>query len=103
MVKGGLLFCLSSLKPEYFGLQLHERVRPTCEIQQHRPQLQGASTQHPVKVKQPLTFPLDLAPLGISAQTVAQLCRDPRWGSAQVKNDMGGGTGTTNELAQRLE
>lgn len=55
--------------------------------------------QHPLRIKQPLTFPLDLAPLHISAQTVAQLCSDPHWGSTQLKINMGGESGATEELA----
>lgn len=65
MVKGELLFCLSivCLNPQCSGFQLRERARPTREIQQ-----QGLypSIQH--RAKQPSTFPLDLAPLSISAQ-----------------------------------
>lgn len=63
MVKGELLFCLSSLHPQHFRFQLHEKARPTHEIQQ-----QGLSPSIQHKAKQPSAFPLDLAPLSISAQ-----------------------------------
>ena len=44
---------------------------------------QAAATRSMQGVKQPLTPPLDLAHLRISAQTVAQLHSSPRWGAAR--------------------